>query len=152
METRNKKRLAVLGGALAIFVVGGGIALAAYLSSGTGTGETTSSVAVNSTITPNDRGAQLYPGSTTTYTVTINNPNPYPVTVTSISSSSSTAVGGCPAGTITSAGVTSPTGTIAANGSASYPLTAKMAADPDNSCQGKTFTMPLTAQLASAAS
>lgn len=151
MASRSKKRLAVLGGALAILVIGGGIALAAYLSSGTGTGETTSSVAVNSTISPNTPGAQLFPGSTTAYTVTINNPNPYPVKVVSISASSSAASGACPAGTITSTGATNPSGTIAANGTGNHPLTATMVNDPDNACQGKTFTMPLTAQLASAA-
>jgi|tagenome__1003787_1003787.scaffolds.fasta_scaffold19961980_1 hypothetical protein len=149
--TRNRKRLAVLGGVLLV-LAGAGVAFAAYLSSGSGTGATTSSVAVSSTISANSQGAQLYPGSTSTYTVTINNPNPYPVKVVSISASSSLATsGGCPAGTVTSPAVANPTGTIAPNGSGSYSLSATMAADPDNSCQGQSFTMPLTAQLASAA-
>lgn len=149
--TATRERLAVLGGVLLVFA-GAGIAFAAYLSSGTGSGQTVSSVAVNSTISSNTPGAQLYPGSTSTYTVTINNPNPYPVKVVSISASSSDATGGgCPAGTVTSPAVANPAGTIAPNGTANYPLTATMAADPANSCQGQTFTMPLTAQLASAA-
>lgn len=149
--TANRKRLAVLGGVLLV-LAGAGVAFAAYLSSGTGSGTTTSSVAVNSTISSNTPGAQLYPGSTSTYTVTINNPNPYPVKVTGISASSSDKTSGnCPAGTVTSPAVTSPTGTIAANGTGNYSLVATMSADPDNSCQGQTFTMPLTAQLASAA-
>ncbi|HEY2225937.1 hypothetical protein [Actinomycetospora sp.] len=149
--TRNRKRLAVLGGVLLV-LAGAGIAFAAYLSSGSGTGTTTSSVAVSSTISSNSSGAQLFPGSTSTYTVTINNPNPYPVKVVSISASSSLATAGsCPAGTVTSPAVPNPTGTIAPNASNSYPLSATMLTDPDNSCQGQTFTMPLTAQLASAA-
>jgi hypothetical protein len=149
--TRNRRRLAVLGGVLLV-LAGAGVAFAAYLSSGSGTGATTSSVAVSSTISANSSGAQLYPASTSTYTVTINNPNPYPVKVVTISSSSSQATsGGCPAGTVTSPAVTNPAGTIVPNGSGSYPLTAAMAADPDNSCQGQSFVMPLTAQLASAA-
>lgn len=148
--TATRKRLAVLGGVLLV-LAGAGVAFAAYLSSGTGTGQTTSSVAVNSTISSNTPGAQLYPGSTSTYTVTINNPNPYPVKVVSISSSTSDKVGSCPAGTVTSPAVANPAGTIAPNGTSNYPLTATMLADPDNSCQGQTFTMPLTAQLASAA-
>jgi hypothetical protein len=150
--TRNRKRLAVLGGVLLV-LAGAGVAFAAYLSSGSGTGQTASSVAVSSTITPSTPGAQLYPGSTSTYTVTINNPNPYPVKVVSISASSSQATGGgsCAAGTVTSPAVTNPAGTIAPNGSGSYSLTATMANDPDNSCQGQSFTMPLTAALTSAA-
>jgi ABC-type glycerol-3-phosphate transport system substrate-binding protein len=149
--TRNRRRLAVLGGVLLV-LAGAGVAFAAYLSSGSGNGATTSSVAVSSTISANSSGAQLYPASTSTYTVTINNPNPYPVKVVTISSSSSQATsGGCPAGTVTSPAVTNPAGTIVPNGSGSYPLTAAMAADPDNSCQGQSFVMPLTAQLASAA-
>ena len=149
--TPNRRRLAVLGGILLVLVCGG-VAFAAYLSSGSGTGQTASSVAVSSTNTPNTPGANLYPGSTSTYTVTINNPNPYPVKVVSIGASSSQATqAGCPAGTVTSPAVTAPTGTIAPNASGSYSLTATMATDPDNSCQGQTFTMPLTAQLTSAA-
>jgi hypothetical protein len=149
--TRNRKRLAVLGGVL-LALAGAGVAFAAYLSSGSGTGSASSSVAVSSTIGANTPGASLYPGSTSTYTVTINNPNPYPVKVVSISASSSQATqAGCPAGTVTSPAVTNPSGTIAPNASGSYPLTATMVADPDNSCQGQSFTMPLTAQLTSAA-
>jgi len=149
--TRNRKRLAVLGGVLLV-LAGAGVAFAAYLSSGSGNGATTSSVAVSSTISANSPGAQLYPGSTSTYTVAINNPNPYPVKVVSISSSASKATaGGCPAATVTSPAVANPAGTIAPNGSASYSLTATMVNDPDNSCQGQSFEMPLQAQLASAA-
>lgn len=148
--TNNRKRLAVLGGVLLV-LAGAGVAFAAYLSTGTGSGETTSTVAVNSTIKSNSRGTALYPGATTPYTVTINNPNPYPVKVVSITASSSAAAGTCPAGTVTSPGLTNPPGTIAPNGTADYTLTATMINDPDNSCQGKTFSMPLDANLASAA-
>ncbi|NMO92609.1 hypothetical protein [Actinomycetospora sp. TBRC 11914] len=149
--TRNRKRLAVLGGVLLV-LAGAGVAFAAYLSSGAGSGTTTGSVAVSSTIGANGTGAAaLYPGSTTTYNVTINNPNPYPVKVVSISASSSKVAGSCPAGTVTSPAVANPSGTIAPSGSGSYALTATMINDPDNNCQGQTFEMPLTAQLASAA-
>jgi hypothetical protein len=149
--TRNRKRLAVLGGVLLV-LAGAGVAFAAYLSSGSGSGSATSSVAVSSTIGSSTTGAQLYPGSTSTYTVTINNPNPYSVKVVNISASSSeSTTGGCPAGTVTSPAVASPTGTIAPNASGTYSLIATMSADPDNSCQGQSFKMPLTAQLASTA-
>lgn len=72
--------------------------------------------------------------------------------MTRISSSSSQATsGGCPVSTVTSPAVANPTGTIAPDGSGSYSLTATTAADPDNSCQGRSFTMPLTARPASVA-
>ncbi len=107
---------------------------------------------MSSTIAANGSGAAvLYPGSTTTYAVTINNPNPYPVKVVNISASASKVAGSCPAGTVTSPAVANPTGTIAPNGSGSYTLTATMVTDPDNSCQGQSFEMPLNASLASAA-
>ena len=124
--TATRKRLAVLGGVLLV-LAGAGVAFAAYLSSGTGSGQTRSSVAVNSTISSTTPGAQLYPGSTSTYTVAINNPNPYPVKVVSISASTSDKVGSCPAATVTSPAVANPAGTIAPNGTANYPLTANLA-------------------------
>lgn len=120
--TSNRKRLAVLGGVLLV-LAGAGVAFEAYLTTGEGSGSTTSSVAVNSTIKSNSQGTALYPGATTPYTVTINNPNPYPVKVTSITASTSTAAGTCPAGTVSSPGATNPPGTIAPNGTADYTLT-----------------------------
>ncbi|GAA4836345.1 LEA type 2 family protein [Actinomycetospora corticicola] len=148
--TNNRKRLAVLGGVLLV-LAGAGVAFAAYLSTGEGSGATTSSVAVNSTIASASKGTPLYPGSSTPYTVTINNPNPYPVKVVGIGASTSDKVGTCPAGTVTSPAVANPTGTIAPGASGTYTLTATMVADPDNTCQGQTFSMPLRADLASAA-
>lgn len=151
METKNKRRLgAVLGGIVLACVAG--IALAAFLSSGAGTAEGTSTTAVNSTIAPTDRATGLYPGATTTATVTVDNPNQYPVTVASISPGSSNATSGnCPAGTVTTDGLTNPTGVIDAGGTRTYTLAARMIADPSNACQNQTFVLPLTASLASAA-
>jgi hypothetical protein len=151
VETKTKRRLGAVGGGIALACVAG-IALAAYLSTGAGTAEGSSTTAVNSTITPENGAAGLYPGATTTTTVTVNNPNPYPVVVASISPGSSNATtGSCPAGTVTTGGLTNPAGTIAPNGTGSYTLTAKMIGNPDNACQGQSFVLPLTATLASAA-
>ena len=150
---RNVKRLGVMGAAL-LALAGAGVAFAAYLSTGSGTGSTTAATAANSVITSASTGSALYPGGTSNYTVTITNPNAYPVKVTSISAASSNAAGSngaCVAGTVTSPAVTNPTGTIAANATGTYTLVATMIANPDNSCQGVSFTMPLTAALASAA-
>ena len=154
MSTRMKRSLTVIA-SLALALVGG-VAFAAYLSTGSGTGETVSTSAVASTISSASGGTALYPGATGTVAVTINNPNPYPVKVLTISASSSAATGtgnACAAGTVTTAAVSSaPSTTIAPSGTATYTLSSRMINDPDNSCQGKTFTLPLTATLASAAS
>ncbi|MEJ2889731.1 hypothetical protein [Actinomycetospora aeridis] len=151
METKNKRRLGAVAGGIALACVAG-VALAAWLSSGAGTAEGSSTQAVNSTITPATGAAGLYPGATTTATVTINNPNAYPVIVASVSPGSSNATAGsCPAGTVTTAGLTNPSGTIAPGATGTYTLTAKMIGNPDNACQNQTFVLPLTASLASAA-
>ncbi|MHC1561387.1 hypothetical protein ACR9E3_20685 [Actinomycetospora sp. C-140] len=151
METTTKRRLGAIGGGIALACVAG-VALAAWLSSGAGTAEGSSTTAINSTITPQNGATGLYPGATVNATVTVNNPNAYPVVVASISPGSSDATAGnCPAGTVTTAGLTNPPGTIAPGGTQTYTLQAKMAADPANSCQGQSFSLPLTASLASAA-
>lgn len=153
MSSATAKRAGVFS-AVVLALLGAGLAFAAYLSSGEGSGQTASSVAANSVISPQANGSQLYPASTTTYTVNVTNPNPYPVRVTSITAASSQAAasGACPAGTITSPSVANPSGVIAPNGTGVYSLVATMSVDPANACQGQSFTMPLTAQLASAAS
>ena len=151
METTTRRRLgAVLGGILLACVAG--VALAAWLLSGSGTAEGASTTAVNSTITPTDRATGLYPGATTTATVTVNNPNDYPVTVASISPGSSDATSGnCPAGSVATGGLTNPAGVIDPVATRTYQLTAKMIADPSNTCQDQTFVLRLKAGLASAA-
>lgn len=151
MESHTKKRLGAVAGGIALACVAG-LALAAFLSSGSGTATGDSTVALESTIAPESGASGLYPGATTTAAVTVNNPNDYPVKVASISAGSSSATtGSCPAGSVTTDALTNPQGTIAPGGTATYTLTAKMIANPDNACQGQTFTIPLTASLASAA-
>lgn len=146
-----RKRTMIIAG-VAIVALGGGVAYAAWSSSGAGTGQVSAKGSVDSSITAGG-GAGLFPGATdVTYTVSINNPNDYPVKVTGISAGSSKPQGQCAAGTVTSDAVSNPAGTIAPGQSVVYTLKAKMAADADNSCQNLTFDLPLTAQLVSAAS
>lgn len=161
-ERRRRRKLLVIPFAVGA-AVAAGYAFAAWLSDGAGTGSATARTALDSVISPDDPDANLYPGGSGTITVTVTNPNPYPVIVTSISAGSSDAVSGaanCAAGTVTSAaksdgdGVTQADGStvkIAAEGSGTYELTTSMIADAHNDCQGKSFVLPLTAQLSSAA-
>lgn len=151
MRKISKKAIVVLGVTGA--VIAGGVAYAAWTSSGSGSGAVHSSTAVNSTVSPADSGTALYPGGTTTFTVTVNNPNSYPVTVDSISAGGSALVNtSCAAGSVYSDALT-PGGTpIPGGGSAAYTLTAHMIANADDACQAQTFSLPLTAVLTSAAS
>lgn len=146
-----RKRTAVIA-AVAVVAVGGGIAYAAWTSTGSGSGKVGSATSVSSTITPVDGAGGLFPGATTSFSVTINNPNGYPVKVTSISTGSSAEVGGCAAGTVTSTGASNPDGVIAVGGAGTYVLQATMSADASDACKGQSFSLPLTAQLVSAAS
>ncbi|MDQ3762549.1 MAG: hypothetical protein M3460_13015 [Actinomycetota bacterium] len=118
----------------------------------TGSGETGSTTSVDLTVTPDDQVRSLPPGATRTFPVYINNPNDYGVRVTSISEGSSTATAsGCPAGTVTSAGVEGPVGFIRARSVRTYDVSVTMAANADSRCKNQSFTLPLTVTLASAA-
>ncbi|WP_086663961.1 hypothetical protein [Lentzea kentuckyensis] len=145
-----RKRTAVIA-AVAVLAVGGGVAYAAWSSTGAGNGSVASTTSLNSTIDPVAGAGGLYPGHTVSFSVTINNPNGYPAKVTSISAGSSALVGACAAGTVTSAAVSNPDGTILAGQTGTYVLQATMNADAADACQGQSFTLPLTASLISAA-
>jgi hypothetical protein len=145
------RRATVIAGVGAA-ALAGGVAFAAWTSTGSGTGSVTSTTSVNSTISPDGSGNPLYPGGSTSFTVKIDNPNSYAVSVTSISAGSSGATGStgsCAAGSVTSDAASNPSGTIAAGGSADYTLTAHMNGNAADGCQGATFSLPLTATLAS---
>ncbi|MEV6879856.1 hypothetical protein [Amycolatopsis sp. NPDC051128] len=141
------KRSAVVLGAVGLTVVAG-VAYAAWLSNGAGSGSVTSTTSIESTIGSASLGTPLYPGGGTDFTVTIDNPNSYPIVVNSISAGSSALVNSCAAGTVTSAAVT-PLTSIAAGGTGTYTLHATMAATATDACKSQTFTLPLTATLAS---
>jgi hypothetical protein len=150
---RNRKRIVIAGVAMAAALVGGGVAWAAWTSSGSGTGSVTSTTSIDSTITPTGTNVDLFPGATTTFTVSVNNPNKYPVKVDSISAGSSNLVNGCVAGSVYSDAVSpAPATVIAPGASGTYTLTVHMIGDASDACKSQTFTLPLTAQLSSAAS
>ncbi|MGW6448641.1 hypothetical protein [Lentzea sp. NPDC055074] len=146
-----RKRTAVIA-AVAVLAVGGGVAYAAWSSTGSGSGSVTSTKEINSNITPVS-GEGLYPGKTVSFVVEIDNPNAYAVQVTSISAGTSQeTAGGCAAGTVTStASAANPGAPIGPNQKATYTLQATMSANAADNCKLQTFTLPLTATLASAA-
>jgi predicted ribosomally synthesized peptide with SipW-like signal peptide len=144
-----RKRTTVIA-AVAVLAVGGGVAYAAWSSTGKGDGSVASAEDVESKIVPVDGAGGLYPGATVEFIVEIDNPNPYAVQVTAISAGSSEeTAGGCAEGTVTSAAGVG--GRIEVGQKARYALKATMNVAAADNCKDQTFTLPLTASLLSAA-
>jgi hypothetical protein len=123
-----------------------------FLIGTAGAGETGATTSAELTVTPDNDTRSLPPGTTKAFPVYINNTNGYGVQVTSISAGTSKATpGGCPAGTVTSAGVEAPAGFIKAGGVRAYDVLVTMAANVDSRCKDQSFTLPLTVTLGSAA-
>ena len=139
-----------------------GLAFAAWTSTGSGSGSAASTTSEDSDIVSVALVAAdlLYPGATKTTKVTIDNPNDYDVVVTDISAGSSDAVNGCAADSVRTDAVSDSTGitrsdvassVIPAGGTGTYTLTLRMTDDPSDACKSQTFTLPLDADLKSAA-
>lgn len=158
MRFRTKAAAATAAVALA---ASGGIAWAAWTSSGSGSGTAQTTTDQSSEISAAAFAPDLYPGADKSVSVEITNPNDYPVIVTSISGSSSVLQNGCAAGSVTSdarsaaAGLAQSDGTtkvIAPNSAADYVIDTHMVNDPSDACKLQTFPLALTAGLSSAAS
>ncbi|MGH3868362.1 MAG: hypothetical protein ACRDQ4_20025 [Pseudonocardiaceae bacterium] len=123
-----------------------------FLIGTAGGGKTGATTSVGLTVAPDNDTRSLPPGATKAFPVYVNNTNGYGVQVISISEGTSAATpGGCPAGTVTSAGVDAPVGFIRAGGIRAYEVLVTMAANADSRCKGQSFTLPLTVTLGSAA-
>jgi hypothetical protein len=132
------------------------VALASWLASGTGSGFAKATTAQSLTTSTVAAVADLYPGGTGDLKITINNPNPYPVRVTQIARTADpiTSDAGAACDASTGVSMTTPqavTIDIAAGGSATSTLAGVMAMSnaSDNSCQGATFTVPVSVSGAS---
>ncbi len=136
---------------------------AAWTSSGNGTGFAKASTAqALSSVTVAAASADLYPGANADLTLKLSNPNPYPVTVTDVTGngaitadSSHTACGSDsnhPTG-VTYTDQHNLTISVPASGSAQVAVanSVHMSNASDNSCQGATFTIPVSINGASAA-
>ena len=144
--------------ALAAALGAAGIAVAAWLSSGSGRpgvsagnalAPTTSTVA-GSAVT----SGLLVPGATGTAVVTVTNPNPYRVRVLALAPGGAvTASGGV--GTCATTGITftaqQPGVTLAAGAGTTLTLpgAVAMSTASETGCQGATFTVPITVTVAS---
>ncbi len=163
MKLLGKRRLIFAAVAVMALVIVS-LGYAAWTSAGNGTGVAKASTAqALSTVTATASSASLYPGATADLTLKVSNPNPYPITVTDVTGN----------GTITADSshatcgqdATHPTGvsytdqhnlTIAvpANGTTQVAVSnsVHMSNASDNSCQGATFTIPVSLNGASSAS
>jgi hypothetical protein len=151
-------RLGVVGtAAVAVVAVAAGTAAAYWITTGSGTATaqagtaqnpTTSAVAVTSGL--------LVPGGTGDVYLKVNNPNTYAVRLTAVTGTGAIAgsggIGTCAttAVTFTNQAPTS-NNTIAAGGSATFTFAGAVAmgTNPDNGCQGATFTIPVTVTISS---
>jgi hypothetical protein len=159
----GKRRL--IFAAVTVMVLGiVSLGYAAWTSSGNGSGFAKASTAQGLTsVTVAAGSAGLYPGATADLTLRLSNPNPYPVTITNvtgngtITADSSHATCGQDGSHPTGVTYTDQTGlniSVPANGTAdvSVPSSVHMSNASDNSCQGATFTVPVSLSGASAAS
>jgi hypothetical protein len=140
--------------------LGGGIAVAAWTSSGTGTAGAKAGTATAPTTGTVAASAftsgLLYPGGPAgDAKILVNNPNPYPVQVKNVAQTG-TPTGSNGTGTCTTTGVSltsaTPNTTVPAGGSATLTLTGavSMSTASDDGCQGALFSIPVTVTVASA--
>ena len=137
-----------------IGLVAGGVALAAWSSSPTGTGRSGARTAIELTVTAVNGTADLYPGTTQGEVFfTLTNPNPYPVVFTSmapagaVTNTNASDATACPASHVTVSSATGLSLTVAANstsGTLSIPDVVSMALAAPDGCQGKSFEIPMT--------
>jgi hypothetical protein len=158
--SRKKKIIAATVLVIAGSVVG--VAIAAWTTGGSGSGQAQAGSAASMTISAGTPSSSLYPTASADVAATISNPNPYKVHVSSISLGAVSVDGGHSACNTGSVSVTSPQD----NGSSGWDVPAKVGATngsldvhlanaismsnaANDSCQGATFTVALTASGAS---
>ena len=158
---RRKKKLA-LGAVVVVAGAAIGIAIAAWTTGGSGSGQAQAGSAASMTISAGTPTSSLYPTASADVAATISNPNPYKVHVSSIALGAVTVDAGHSGCNTSSVSVTSPqtngvTGwdvpakSGGVNGSLNVDLTNAISMDntANDSCQGATFTVALTATGAS---
>ena len=155
--TLPRKLFFVLAAVAALVVTG--ILLAAWSTSGSGTGYAKAGTA--SALTLNDASASttadLYPGASGTVKLSVTNPNSFPVRITAVSKQAAGAItsdkgAACNASTgVTFTNQSGLTLDLAANTTSTFTLAnaVSMSNASDNSCQGAAFTIPVDVTAAS---
>ena len=158
----KKTRVIVI---LALVIAGSviGVAIAAWTTGGSGSGQASAGTAASMTISAGTPSTNLYPTASADVAAVVSNPNPYKVHVSSVSLGAVTVDAGhsaCNTGasvsvtspqTNSGAGWDVPAKSGAVNGSLNLDLANAISMDnvANDSCQGATFTVALTATGAS---
>jgi hypothetical protein len=161
MKLLGKRRL-IFAAVTVMALVIASLGYAAWTSAGNGSGVAKATSAQALTTVTATASAGLYPGATAALSLQVSNPNPYPVTVTdvtgngTITADSSHSTCGQDAGHPTGVTYTDQHGlsiAVPANGTTSVSVSnaVHMSNASDNSCQGATFTIPVSLNGASSA-
>jgi hypothetical protein len=147
--TRNHK--VTIGAVVAVLLVGAGVAWAAWSVSGTGTGTAKATTAQNLTIGQATVSGDLYPGfAGGDLSFVVTNPNVFPVKITAVSPNGAITSGavGCGAADVSFAGASGLEVIVTAVSGGTQTVTlsdvVSMVANPDNACQGATFSVPIS--------
>ncbi|GAB3261590.1 hypothetical protein [Nocardioides dilutus] len=151
-------RTPILVSATVLTLVVAGVAVAYWLSGGSGTGAASTGTIQPVTLSPATPTAQLYPGGQASVVLTITNPNPGSVRVTSLALDTTQGTGGFAVdGGHSTCGVSSLSYVTQSNGGNGWTLTGgqvlsvtltnalSMATSAANACQGASFTVYLRA-------
>ncbi len=162
LKTGSKKTRAVV--ILALVIAGSviGVAIAAWTTGGSGSGQASAGTAASMTISAGTPSTNLYPTASADVAAVVSNPNPYLVHVSSVSLGAVTVDGGHSACNTRQrqrhlttdqrwTGWDVPAKSGAVNGSLNLDLAnaISMSSAANDSCQGATFTVALTATGAS---
>lgn len=150
----SKKKRIVIVAALTVAATAIGVAVAAWTTGGSGSGQAQAGTAQNLTISAGAPSSSLFPSGSADVAATLNNPNPYPVHVSSIGLGAVTVDAGHSGCNVSSVHVVSPQTAgwnVPASGSQGVDLANAVTMDntSNDSCQGATFTVALTATGAS---
>lgn len=157
----KRKKIALLA-ILVLSLTAIGVAIAAWTTDGSGSGQASAGTAASMSISAGTPSSSLYPTASSDVAAVISNPNPYKVHVSSIALGAISVDAGHSACNTASVSVTSPQ----TNGGAGWDVPAKsggvngslsvdmanaisMSNAANDSCQGATFTVALTATGAS---
>jgi hypothetical protein len=144
---RKIQKFAIVGGTVTALLVGG-VAYAAWTSSGTGVGHVTAAgTPVDLGVSGTDVGG-LYPTGSVTQNVTVTNTNPYAVKLSDLTPNNATItsnVPACTASSVTAATVLDTTVLAATTGSKTIPVTVSMDNTANDACQSAIFTISYTA-------
>lgn len=148
---RKIQKISIVGGTVGVLMAGG-IAYAAWTSEGSGSATVKAGTEQGLDVTGGALVPGLFPTGNKDFTITVTNNNPYAVTIDDVvhgAISNDKSDSGCVSMDVTATESANDGTVLAASGTpgASHVFTFNLAmgANPDDGCQGATFTVPYTA-------